>query len=167
MKILLLIINSFWIFSSVTAQDKNTDTSHHFTKVYFPEYYNEKGIVFNKDYNIGIKMSDLSYRYTPSKDDIKKAEKVFQAKFNVLRKQSVDTEKYYFHWVRQYLGYITKSGTKNIVVQLIDNSKPRNTNRLLGKNWETDFVILFSDDFYKVSTRIRINLDKEEISENL
>lgn len=149
------------------AQGNNVDASHQFSVVYLPEYYKEKGIIFSEDYGVGIEMRNLQSRYTPTKDDIIKAEKIFQNKYNEIRKANVDTKKFFCRWVRQYVGLIDINGTKNIVVQLVENTKPRKINRLLGKGWETVFVVMLTDDFYKVSTRYRVNIDTEEISENL
>ena len=76
-------------------------------------------------------------------------------------------KKLFCHWVRQYVGFIDSNGNKNIIVQFIDNTKPRKINRLLGKNWEDVFIIMLADSFYKVSTIIRINIDTGEMSDKL
>jgi hypothetical protein len=167
MRIILLILIFFGIISMSKAQDNNIDTSHQFTVVHLPDYYKEQGVIFAKDYLVGIEMRNLQSRYTPTRDDIINAEKIFNDKYNEIQKANVDTKTFFCHWVRQYVGLIDINGNKNIVVQLVNNTKPRKINRLLGKNWETAFVIMLSDDFYRVSARFRVNIDTAEISDKL
>lgn len=149
------------------AQNNNIDTSHQFTVIYLPDYYKEKGVIFNKDYTVGIEMRNLQYRYTPTKDDVIKAEKILNDKYNEIRKTNVDTKTFFCHWVRQYVGLIDINGNKNIIVQLVDNTKPRKINRQLGKGWETSFVIYFADPYPGLGIPFRINIDTGEISDQL
>lgn len=149
------------------AQDNHIDTSRQFTIIYLPSYYKEEGVIFSKEYIAGIEMDNLQSRYTPTKDDIIAAEEIFKNKFNDIRQTDIDTKKKFCHWVRQYIGLVDTNGNKNIIVQLVDNTKPRKTNRLLGKNWETVFVVMLSDNFYSISTRLRINIDTGEMSNKL
>lgn len=163
--LLLLIIFETNLMSR--AQSTNIDRSHDYTVIHLPAYYKEKGVIFSKDYLVGIEMRKLQSRYTPTKEDIIRAEKIFSNKYNEVQKSNVDTKTFFCLWVRQYVGLIDINGNKNIIVQLIDNTRPRKVNRLLGKNWETVFVIMLSDDFYKISTRFRINIDTGEMSDQL
>ncbi|ATL49593.1 hypothetical protein COR50_21780 [Chitinophaga caeni] len=149
------------------AQDSSLDSSHQFTVIHLPAYYNEKGVVFNKDYVVGIEMRNLQSRYTPTKDDIIKAEKIFNNKYNEIRKTNVDTKTFFCRWVRQYVGLIDNNGNKNIIVQLVDNTKPRIINRLFGKGWETSFVIYFADPYPGLGIPFRINIDTGEMSDQL
>lgn len=151
----------------MSKAQNDIDTSHQFSIIYLPSYYKEKGVVFNEDYVVGVEMRNFKFRYTPTKDDIVKAEKIFDQKHNETQKATVDTKIFFCHWVRQYVGFIDTNGDKNILMQLIDNTKARRINRLLGKNWETVFTIMLSDSFYNVSKRVRINIDTSEISDKL
>lgn len=155
------------IISISKSQDNHNDMSHLFTVINLPEYFKEMGVIFSKDYVIGIEMQNFQSRYTPTKDDIVKAEKILGEKYNEIRTKNIDAKAFFCHWVRQYVGLIDINGNKNVIVQLIDNKKPRKINRLLGKEWEFDFVTMLSDDFYRVSTRFRINLDTRGISDKL
>lgn len=146
------------------AQSNDIDTSHQFSVIQLPDYYKEKGVVFNKDYVVGIQMRNLQSRYTPTKHDIIKAEKIFTEKYRDIENANVDNKTFFYSWARQYIGLIDINGNKNIIIQLINNTKPRKINRLLGKYWETIFVTMLSDDFYKVSMRFRVNIDAAEIS---
>jgi hypothetical protein len=149
------------------AQNNGVDTSYQFTVIHLPDYYKGKGVIFNKDYVVEIKISNLQYRYTPTKEDVIKAEEILNEKYNWIRirKANVDTRTFFNCWVRQYVGLIDINGNKNIIVQLIDNAKSNKVNRLLGKGWETTFIIMLSDDFYKISAIAWINIDTGEISD--
>ena len=168
MKVCILLISIFLgIISMSKAQSNDIDTSHQFSVIQLPDYYREKGVVFNKDYVVGIEMRNIQSRYTPTKDDIIKTETIFTEKYCDIGNANVDTKAFFCFWVRQYLGLLDINGNKNIIVQLVNNTKPRKINRLLGKNWETIFATMLSDDFYKVSIRFRVNIDAAEISDKL
>lgn len=137
----------------------NTSTTKKNDVVYIPKYYKEKGVIFSEDYVVSIDITQLKNRYTPTIEDIDKLEDIFSKKYNEIQKTNFDTKDFFCHWVRQYVGFIDSSGNKNIIVQLINNTKPRKINKLLGKNWEDAFVIMLADSFYKVSTIFRINID--------
>lgn len=164
---MLLLLISFCISLMSQAQGNNIDTTHQFTVIHLPDYYKEKGIIFNKDYTFGIKIQSLQSRYTPTKEDAIKAEKILDDKYNEIQNTNVDTRTFFCRWVRQYVGLIDTKGNKNIIVQLIDNTKPRKLNRKLGKHWETGFVIYFADPYPGVGTVVRINIDTGEISDQL
>ena len=164
----LLLFFMFLVGTNITCQaQSNIDTTKKFNMVYLPDYYKEKGIFFNKDYVVGIDMNQLQFRYTPTKKDLIKAEELFNKKYNELERNSIDTKKFFCHWVRQYIGLIDSNGNKNIIVQLIDNTKPRKLNRLLGKDWETEFVIYFSDPFPSLGILFRLNIDTGDMSTQL
>lgn len=163
-----LLFFIFLIGTIINCQAQNNiDTIKQINIVHLSGYYKEKGVIFNKDYVVGIDMKQLQSRYTPTMDDITKEEEIFNKKYNELQKKNVDTKKFFCHWVRQYVGFIDSNGNKNIIVQLIDNTKPRKINRLLGKDWEDVFIIMLADSFYKVSTRFRINIDTGEMTTEL
>jgi hypothetical protein len=145
------------------AQESTRVASQKFTVVSLPVFYKEKGVIFDNDYVVGIEMHDMRSRFTPSTNDITKAEGIFIDKYNEVQKANVDTKSYFFHWVRQYVGVIDKNNTKNIIVQLINNKKRIKTNHLLGKGWEDNFVIMLADSFYSISKRFKINIDTGEM----
>lgn len=152
---------------TVKAQNNIADTVKQFNIVYLPNYYKAKGIIFSKDYKVGIEMKSKKYRYIPTKEDLIKAEEIFNKQYNQLQKTNVDTKKIFCHWVRQYVGVVDSNGNKNIIVQLINNSKPRKIKHLLGKDWERIFIIMLADSFYSVSTRFKINIDTGEMTTEL
>ena len=138
-----------------------------YEEVYLPDYYKEVGVIFNKYYTVGIKMSNFQSRYTPTIDDVKKMEEIFYKNYNDVQKENVDTKVFFRHWIRQYFGLIDISGDKNIIVQLIDNTTPRKLNHKLGKHWETDFLIYFSDPNPGRGILFKININTGEMTKEL
>jgi hypothetical protein len=167
------MINYFFGFllaiASVSCKSQKVvqEAPQHTTVLYLPTYYREAGIIFHKEYAAGIEMKDLQYRYTPSKEDIMQTERIFQQQYHIVEKKSLDTKVYFDKWVRQYVGLVDKEGNKNIIVQLVNNTDRKKIDKLLGKDWRNTFIVMLSDSFYQVSTRFRINLDKNEMSTNL
>ncbi len=149
------------------AQNNNADTGKKVNIVYLPDYYKGKGIVFSGDYAVGIDMTNKRYRYTPSKEDISKAEEIFSTQYNQLQQTNINVKDFFCCWVRQYIGLVDSNGNKNIIVQLVNNKNPMKIRRLLGKDWEKVFTIMLADSFYAVSNRFRINIDKVEMAAGL
>jgi len=143
------------------------DTGKCITIIYLPQYYKEKGVVFCKDYAVGIDMKDKKYRYTPTINDIKKAEDIFNKEYNSLSKTGVDVKDYFNCWVRHYVGLMDSSGRKNIIIQLINNKKRSKIKRLLGKGWETTFAVMLADSFYEISTIVSVSIDTGEATYEL
>jgi len=162
-KRLLFIVFLMGILFSGSAQNK-TDTVKKFEVVELPAFYKEKGIIFNKDYPVGIEMKDRKYRYTPTLEDVKKGEEIFIGQYNQVRDTNIDAKYFFCQWVRQYVGLIDNNGNRNIIIQLINNKKPGKINKLLGKGWERNFIIMLSDSFYAVSTCYRVNIDEGEMT---
>ncbi|WP_343673617.1 hypothetical protein [Chitinophaga sp.] len=166
MKKLILFVVLAGGFFSCRAQTK-IDTVKQFEIVELPGYYKEKGIIFNEEYLVGIDMKDKKYRFTPTVEDIKNVEEIFIKQYNQVQQTNIDTKDFFCHWVRQYVGFIDNNGKKNIILQLINNKRPGKINRLLGRGWETNFVVMLSDDFYAVSTCYRVNIDTGEMTTSL
>jgi len=160
---------SLFLLSAITScKSQNIiDTIKKTDIIRLPEYYKEEGVIFSKDYVVGIDINNLQARYTPSLNDIIKTENIFSGHYNEVQKVSVDTKVFFNRWVRHYIGLIDKEGNKNIIVQLINNTSPRRVNKLLGRGWKSNFIIMLSDSFYEISTIFRINIDKEEMSTEL
>lgn len=156
-----------WLFLSCTTNKMLASDSALYQVIRLPQYYDEIGVIFYKDYQVPIAISNAKERYTPSVDDVQKAENVLIEKFNLIRNQQYNVKKYLSKYVRHYIGLINNSGEKNIIVQLIDNSKKAKVRRLLGKGWETDFQVVMNDEFYSIAQLFRINIDTGEISTQL
>ncbi|ASZ09869.1 hypothetical protein KTO58_26585 [Chitinophaga pendula] len=161
-KQIIFIVFLVGLFFSSDAQ--NIVATKQFEIVELPNYYKANGILFKEHYRIGIDIKDNRERYTPSIEDIEKAEEVFINKYKQLQHANIDDKISFCCWVRQYVGFIDSKGRKNVILQLINNKKPGKINRLLGKGWETNFVLMLSDNFYAVSARYRVNIDTGEMT---
>lgn len=156
-----------WLFSSCATNKMSVSESSLYQIIRLPQYYDEIGVLFYKDYQVPIAISNIKERYTPSADDIQKAESILIEKFNLIRNQQYNVKKHLSKNVRHYIGLINNRGEKNIIVQLIDNSKKSKVRRLLGKGWETNFQVALNDEFYSIAQIFRINIDTGEISTQL
>lgn len=165
--VLLVLLFSLGVLLTGSAQSSLTDTVKHFNVVFLSDFYKEKGIIFSKDYLVGIDMSDKKGRFTPTIDDVKRAEAFFLNKYNQLRKKNDNVKDFFCHWLRQYIGLIDSNNNKNIIIQLVNINKPGKINRLLGKGWENNFVQMFSDEFYAVYAIFRINLNTGSMTDKL
>ncbi|HSZ33164.1 MAG TPA: hypothetical protein VK772_07625 [Puia sp.] len=164
----ITLISVFTICFAFTSLSQKSDSAlKNYNVVHLPNYYKEVGVIFNKNYAVGIEMSNFQSRYTPIIDDVTKAEEIFNRKYNEVQKTNVDTKVFFSRWVRQYVGLIDSNGNKNIIVQLIDNTAPRKINSKLGKHWETDFMIYFSDPHPGLGILFRINIDTGEMTTKL
>lgn len=114
-------------------------------------------IIFDKDFIIGIELDNFKCRYTPTFSEIEsvksllRGEKKWHDSFPELSS------------VNQYLGFIDNSNNKFIVVQIINNKNPKKVKRLLGFNWEYDYVLKLSDEFYSISNIFKVDLDKKSL----
>lgn len=114
-------------------------------------------IIFDKDYMVGIELTNIKDRFTPSFDEIDSI-KILVRNKNIWN--SLFPEK---SSINQYFGFIDKSDRKFIVVQIVNNKNPKKVNRLLGSNWEYDFVLMLSDEFYSISNRFKIDIENKSL----
>lgn len=141
------------------------DTSKKVQIILLSDYYKQEGVIFSKEADVRLDLHNAKERYTPSVDDIKKAEDIFFKDYNSFTKQNINTKKVFCNYLRQYVGFIDNNGDKKIVMQLIDNSKPKKMKRLLGENWEKNYLLYFSDKIIYSYIVLTVNLTKEQITE--
>ena len=152
------------LFISIILHAKQTsDTPKGINVITLPDYYKQKGIVFTEAYDLKIDIGNIKKRFTPSIDEIKKAEDIFFRDYAVVTKQNIDTKKYFYNYLRQYVGYIDCFGNKNLMMQIIDNSKPGKMHRILGKNWEKRYMVYLSDKSPFSYIVLTVDLNKEQI----
>ena len=162
MKKIIFIITLFFVSINLHAR-QTFDTSKGINVIFLPDYYKQKGIVFTKEYDLKIDLGNIKERFTPSVDEIKKAEDIFFRDYPTVTKQTIDTKKYFCNYLRQYVGYIDSSGNKNLMMQLIDNSKPKKMRRILGRDWETRYIVYLSDRSPFPYIVLTVDLNKEQI----
>lgn len=153
----LLLLLSLISFS----QDSNVN----FYSLKMSEFCKPEAIVFKESYKVSILVKDLKKRYTADTSDIVKAENIFSEKYHLLYVEPrslnhTETREMFYKYKRQYFGYINENNEKKVIIQLIDCSKPSRTTRILGKGWDKNFVIHFSE--YRVVKIFiySINLEK-------
>lgn len=152
------------LFISINLHAKQTsDTTKGINVISLPDYYKQKGIVFTEAYDLKIDLGKIKKRFTPSIDEIKKAEDIFFRDYATVTKQRIDTKKYFCNYLRQYVGYIDSIGNKNLMMQLIDNSKPKKIRRILGRDWEMRYIVYLSDKSPFSNIVLTVDLNKEQI----
>lgn len=119
-KMLRVLAISLLFNISVYCQDANS-------------IYSECGVIFPASYNLSIEISGLVKRFTPTIEGVKAAEQIFITQFKDLDHsksnfpkafQITNTKDYFRRFIRQYIGYEDVRGNRNILIDLIDNSRP-------------------------------------------
>jgi hypothetical protein len=151
------------LFLSPSVFSQNADTIKHYEAICLKDYYNQTGIIFKDSYDPHIDIPDMKERYTPTLDDVKNAEIIFQRDYGKLTNQNTEIKTYYANFVRQYIGYLDTVGNKIIKIYLTDNSNKRKTKRILGKNWELKYHVDLSEKFTYAWDVVNINLTSESI----
>jgi hypothetical protein len=113
-----------------------------------------EGVIFPAEYVINGFFGDFAYRYTPEYRDIEQVEEFLRP-----------PHKYPMKYKRQYIGFISHSGSKIIFVQFLNLSKPKM--RKLANNWKKSYVLILGDYFYKNSRVIMFNLNENKIIESI
>ncbi|MDJ0767050.1 MAG: hypothetical protein QNJ97_29010 [Myxococcota bacterium] len=110
------------------------------------------GVLFSDNYEPNFNLENSSSRYTPSKQDIIKAESLLRI-FDVKRRKSRG------QLYRQYLGFF-EGDTRFILVHAISGRSQKKVQKNFP-NWKTSFELLFVDpDASQKSFLYKINLDQ-------
>lgn len=165
MKILFLVIFCFFSVDSF-CQSNKIDSSSNSEVVHLPEYYQGEGVIFNENYDVQFSITNIRNRYSPSINDIQKAEEILSEKYNELRGTNIDFKRKFRKYLRQYVGLIDLSGKRNIIVQILDTSKKRKFKKAVGKSYREKFVMIFDAQWLK-SQIFKINLDLDTITTQL
>ncbi len=144
--ILLFAILGFSAFVMAQAQD-STIVLKNFRHIH-KKFFNA-GVIFSKDVKYTVLDYDFDKRYTPTIDDIIKAELIFYKKYNLYAMQNKwiyyyeivpNVRKKFKRWNRQYIGYINKKGEKIIIMHLLNFNIKIIANKRFA-NWEKKIVI--------------------------
>lgn len=122
---------------------------------------NGNDVIFNKNYVVAFELTNFKNRYTPSVGEIESVKALVRSK-NIWNDSFPENSS-----INQYLGFIDASNHRFVVIQIVNNSNPRKVKKLLGDNWEYDFVVTLSDEFYSISNRFKIDIDKKSLSNQL
>ena len=154
------------------GQTSQTSSNSKSTIIKLDSLYKGYGVVFSQDNNPGIVISDLKQRYTPSVAEITAAEQIFLSQYNKANKaeparknaKHINNPKSYFNkYYRQYIGFIDNRGNKNILIHLIDFSKPRKVKKYVGDGWKDNFVIVFAQPMPFSILTYRVNMGENKL----
>lgn len=120
-------------------------------------------IVFNKNYDPHILLENMRERYTPDSMDVSTTERILRDRC-AKNKANRPYSNCFCKYKKQLVGFVDQNGARNIVLQLIDYSRPHRTNRVLSKGFEENFVIYLAEN-PKVKIYVYlINLSTETLS---
>jgi hypothetical protein len=95
----LQLIKYYMLASTGNDQVILNDAPKSYTERRLPGFYKWKGVIFNKDYVVGIEMEDMLYKYTSGIEDIKAAEEIFNKQYNGVQDTNVGTKLFFSCWV--------------------------------------------------------------------
>lgn len=166
--VLLLLMFSFG-FSQVSTKI-----------IELPKFYKGKGVVFPKEYKSIVSLKDYESSFTPTVEQIKKAEALFIDNYNEATIESInkindrepenypypkpvkDVKKKFCRYYRQYLGYRNAEGDEMILVNLLNFSKKSKAKKAF-MDWEKEYIVAFDGFYQENMTSYLINLSKEKL----
>jgi len=129
--------------------------------------YSECGVVFPASFDLSIELENSKTRFTPSIEQITLAEQILLKEFKSLDHsnsnfpngyQIQDARKYFDKFIRQYIGYEDHRGNKNILIHLLNNTKPRKVKKTIGTNWKEKFIVILAQPMPFEILTYRVNL---------
>lgn len=156
-KKLILVLFIFCLKSSLFCQRVISKDS-------LSGFYEREGVIFDSSSTIYFYLpSNTNHRFTPTFGDIKDAENLFFNKFDSLRNIG-NVKKYYRNYGRQYLGFITVTGNKCVLIQLLNFDIPQKQIDAIYKNFKTRFIIGAGDYFEQNCLIVIVDLTNRRIS---
>lgn len=145
--------------SSISAQSENSNIC---IEISIDSLYKHRSVVFCEEYDPGIIMPELySSRYSPSVKEIIQAEHLLSLEFIGNNRKSFKS--FYWNYVRQYIGFTNTKGEKNIVIHLIEYSKPSKVKKMLGKEWINNWAVYFSENPKFSILQHCVNIDTKNV----
>lgn len=160
-KYMLLV---FIVFTSLQAYCQET------IPVTLKKIYHGEGIIFTTEYKLPIIIEDSSMRFTPSTEDVTKAETLLlnnseEVKYKGLigMYEPYKLKKKLCTYNRQYVGYQNASSDNVILIHLLnfENKKKAKVN---FSEWKNAYVIGFGDFYERNMLTVTVNLTKKEVS---
>lgn len=133
-----------------------------------PDIFKGRAIVFTQEYNPPIKLPSGVELFTPSEEDVVKAELTLHQKYNedlnevAWFKKEKDVKNKYWKYNRQYLGFVDQAGNKNVIINLL-NFKCKKKAKEQFEGWEEFFFIGFGEYYEKNSVRFVVNLSTKQL----
>tara|TARA_R110002049_G_scaffold225046_1_gene396891 strand:+ start:1003 stop:1533 length:531 start_codon:yes stop_codon:yes gene_type:complete len=147
------------------------------------DFYSGKGVIFDESEPYPFKDLDYKKPYTPTIEDIKKAENFlfdnyYQYKVKVFRhfnydenlinkllkpkyKKAQKVKKKFCKYNRQYAGYINSSNDTIIYIGLLNFSNKKKAEQQFN-GWQEKILIGFGDFYEKNQDFYNINISKDE-----
>lgn len=171
-----LVILLFLEFTLGFSQEKSK-------MIELPKFYKGEGVIFNKSAPYPFKKSDYKKPYTPTIEDVKKAEnflfenyydyelkvltyfkydksliqKLLKSKY----KEPKKVKKKFCKYNRQYAGYINYSNDTIIYIGLLNFSRIKKAEqRFTG--WKDELLMGFGDFYEKNQAFYNINMNKKD-----
>lgn len=111
----------------------------------------------------------VSHKFTPDVQDILTAEKIFFEEYNLpaldhfsRKKRSI--KKIYRNYGRQYLGFVTFSGEKLVLIQLLNFDITSAQLKNVYKDFHSRFIVGAGDFFERNCVIVLVNLTEESVS---
>ena len=142
-------------------------------------WFKGEGVIFDKTENFPFRDENYAQAYSPTIDDVQKAEKIisegyFQYRENVL--DSFNSKKYrtnpkyrnpekviqkFYKYNRQYAGYINTKGDKIIYVGMFNFANKRKA-QIAFEKWK-EIIFLGSEGFYVDNQEyFEVNIDRKD-----
>lgn len=152
------------VFACVLFNVSNLFAQGNCFEVELNNYYKYSGNIFKAEYRPWFEISESKERYTPSEDDIIKAENIFLNTYNekddkqlVNFKEGKSYKRKYYKWRRNYLGYLDGDGNKVIIIHLI-NFTHRKKASAKYEEWGKEIIIGYGEWFEKNQLITYINI---------
>ncbi|RZJ63470.1 MAG: hypothetical protein EOO47_28535 [Flavobacterium sp.] len=128
------------------------------------------GVIFTAQYKLPIILQEGSRAFTPSLEEIKKAEMLLLSNSNDVNYKDLSgrytpskLKKTLEHFNRQYVGYQNSTSDRIILIHLL-NFKNKGQARNNFDDWTNTYIIGFGDFYERNILTLMVNLTKKEVS---
>lgn len=132
--------------------------------------YNKEGVIFDSATVIYFRLpAYVSHKFTPEVDDVLMAERIFIDKYKLpgighSSKKKKSIKKMYRNYGRQYLGFVTFSGKKIVLIQLLNFDITDAQLKNVYKDFHSRFIIGAGEFFERNCVIVLVDLNKESVS---
>ncbi len=170
-QILILLFISIKSYGQLQIENLKVDSTSQFVTIFGVDF---KGAIIPKEHAPGFNKKELANRFSPTIDEIIKAEDGLTENYNSSMKN--DSRVYGFKkiknvretfndYTRQYLGFIDEKGERIIWIHLV---KVEKLNKEFGEDefdWKSSIVMGNGDVFYENMITMVFNLDNKTLSQ--
>jgi hypothetical protein len=164
MKNVKYILLVFVAFASLQGHGQQT------VPVTLKNLYQGEGIIFDAEYKIPIIIEEASKRFTPSIEEINKAETLLLSNSNDVSYKGLNgmyepskLKKKLCKYNRQYVGYLNANSDQIILIHLL-NFKGKKKAKMNFSDWKNVYIVGFGDFYERNMLTVLVNLTKSEVS---